>query len=64
MAVNESRSANRDLQLGIRDGRYKNRTEDRGGEVDMSNVNIRAKELPMHYGLAKDHGEGCTCGFC
>jgi hypothetical protein len=64
MAVNESRSANADMKLGQRDGRYKSLTPSRGGEVDMSNVAIRAKEIPMHYGFVNDHGEGCACGSC
>lgn len=65
MAVNESRSANADLQLGIRDGRYKSPTPNRGGEVETGNVANRATELPVHYGLASDkHGPGCGCGYC
>lgn len=65
MAVNESRSANADLQLGMRDGRYKSLTPDRGGEVETSNVANRGTELPAHYGFASDkHGPGCGCGYC
>lgn len=64
MAVNESRSANADLQLGLRDGRYKSLTPGRGGEVDTSNVSLRSQELPMHYGVDTSHGKGCACGSC
>lgn len=41
MAVNESRSMNRDLRLGATDGKYKSLTPDRGGEVDPTAATAR-----------------------
>lgn len=41
MAVNESRSMNRDLRLGATDGKFKNLTPDRGGEVDPTAATYR-----------------------
>ena len=51
MAVNESRSMNQDLAQGQNDGERKYLAPDRGGEVDMTNVSTRSRELPWHYGL-------------
>lgn len=62
MAVNEARSANADLQTGLRDGRYKSLTPGRGGEVEMEKPKQRAKELQMQYGML--HGPTCGCGGC
>ena len=54
MAVNESRSMNQDMTQGQWDGKYKYLSPDRGGEVDMTNVSTRSRELPWHYGLDPD----------
>ena len=54
MAVNESRSMNQDMAQGKNDGTYKVLYPDRGGEVEMSNITIRSRELPWHYGLDAD----------
>jgi len=51
MAVNEARSMNRDLVLGATDGKFKNLTPDRGGEVDTLDATIRAQELQLQYDL-------------
>ena len=51
MAVNESRSMNQNMAQGKNDGVRKYLAPDRGGEVDMTNVVMRAQELPWHYGL-------------
>jgi hypothetical protein len=51
MAVNESRSMNQDMAQGKNDGFRKFLAPDRGGEVDMTNVATRSRELPWHYGL-------------
>ena len=54
MAVNESRSMNQDMAHGKNDVTYKYLSPDRGGEVDMTNVSPRSRELPWHYGLDPD----------
>ena len=41
MAVNDSRSMNRDLRLGATDGKFKSLTPDRGGEVDPTSSTAR-----------------------
>lgn len=41
MAVNDSRSMNRDLTLGATDGRFKSLTPDRGGDVDPTHATLR-----------------------
>lgn len=51
MAVNESRSMNRDLVLGATDGKFKNLTPDRGGEVDTLAPTVRSQELQLQYDL-------------
>lgn len=51
MAVNESRSQNRDLTLGVRDGKFKSLTPDRGGEVDPTTATKRQLELQMQYNV-------------
>lgn len=51
MAVNESRSMNRDLVLGATDGKFKNTTPDRGGEVDPTSPAVRAHELQLQYNI-------------
>jgi hypothetical protein len=49
MAVNESRSMNSDLHLGVNDGRLKNLTPDRGGQVDDSHATSRSGLLQAQY---------------
>jgi len=56
MAVNESRSLNRDLVLGVTDGKFKSLTPDRGGVVDPTDATIRAEELQMQYDLVQRSG--------
>ena len=51
MAVNESRSMNRDLQLGATDGKFKNITPDRGGEAEVTSSAVRAHELQLQYNV-------------
>ena len=51
MAVNESRSMNNDLRLGANDGKFKNLTPDRGGEVEMESVIERASVLQPQYNV-------------
>ena len=51
MSVNDSRSMNRDLHSGLNDGRLKNLTPDRGGQVDESNVTFRAGLLQAQYNV-------------
>lgn len=51
MAVNESRSMNRDLRLGATDGKFKNLTPDRGGDVDPTDASARAMALQVQYNI-------------
>lgn len=51
MAVNESRSMNRDLALGATDGKFKGLTPSRGGEVEMTQPSVRAHELQLQYNV-------------
>lgn len=51
MAVNESRSMNRDLRLGATDGKFKSLTPDRGGDVDPTDAALRAAELQVQYNV-------------
>lgn len=53
MAVNDSRSMNRDLRLGATDGKFKSLTPDRGGDVDPTDATIRAMELQVQYNIEK-----------
>jgi hypothetical protein len=41
MAVNDTRSMNQDLRLGLADGKFKNLTPDRGGDVDPTHATAR-----------------------
>jgi hypothetical protein len=41
MAVNDSRSMNKDLKLGATDGRFKSLTPGRGGDVDPTHATKR-----------------------
>jgi hypothetical protein len=45
MAVNDSRSMNRDLKLGTTDGKFKCLTPDRGGDVDPTHATKRMNEV-------------------
>jgi hypothetical protein len=49
MAVNYSRSMNRDLRLGVTDGKYKSLTPDRGGEVDPTHATKRMTEVKAAF---------------
>jgi hypothetical protein len=49
MAVNDARSMNRDLRLGLSDGRYKSLTPDRGGDVDPTSATARMNVLKSQY---------------
>jgi hypothetical protein len=49
MAVNDSRSMNRDLRLGATDGKFKSLTPDRGGEVDPTHATKRMHEVSATY---------------
>lgn len=51
MAVNESRSMNRDLTLGAGDGKFKSLTPDRGGNVDPTHAAVRKNMLQMQYNI-------------
>lgn len=51
MAVNESRSMNRDLKLGAGDGKFKSLTPDRGGDVDPTHATVRKNMLQVQYNL-------------
>jgi len=51
MAVNESRSMNRDMLLGATDGKFKSLTPNRGGEVDPTSSAKRAHELQLQYNV-------------
>jgi hypothetical protein len=51
MAINATRSMNGDLQMGIKDGRFKSITPDRGGEVETEQVIDRAVVLPPQYNV-------------
>lgn len=65
MAINDARSMNADLQMGLRDGKFYNLTPDRGGMVDMTNVEQRANELQKQYGVnTQDHDYNCGCSSC
>ena len=49
MAVNDARSMNRDLRLGMTDGKFKSLTPDRGGDVDPTAVTARMHVLQSQY---------------
>ncbi len=53
MAVNDTRSMNNDLALGAKDGKFKNTTPDRGGDLDPTDASVRAMELQAQYGLVE-----------
>jgi len=55
MAVNESRSMNRDLLLGATDGKFKSLTPSRGGDVDPTAVTLRASVLQAQYNVQDRH---------
>lgn len=51
MAVNSSRSQNRDLTEGMTDGKYKKlATRERGGEIDHATAMSRKHLSPVFYG--------------
>lgn len=49
MAVNDERSMNRDLRLGMTDGKFKSLTPDRGGNVDPTHATKRMNEVSSTY---------------
>ena len=49
MAVNDSRSMNRDLRLGATDGKFKSLTPDRGGEVDPTSATLRQQVTKAQF---------------
>lgn len=51
MAVNESRSMNRDLYKGATDGKFKSLTPNRGGDVDPTAASVRQMELNIQYNV-------------
>jgi len=51
MAVNDSRSQNKDLRAGITDGSFKNLTPDRGGVVEDNTSIHRNMVLQGQYGV-------------
>lgn len=53
MAVNESRSMNRDLKMGATDGKFKSLTPSRGGEVEVTAPAVRAHELQLQYNVVE-----------
>lgn len=53
MAVNETRSMNRDLVMGATDGKFKTTVPDRGGEVEMTSVTMRGHALQMQYNIVE-----------
>ncbi|CAB5222294.1 hypothetical protein UFOVP361_94 [uncultured Caudovirales phage] len=52
MAVNETRSLNHDLSLGLTDGVFKNLTPDRGGVVEPLDPAQRASVLQEQYNVS------------
>lgn len=59
---------NNDLDLGERDGTYKNITPDRGGLVEESDPKSRYQDLQAQYNVTDIrrgiHGKSCTCPQC
>lgn len=51
MAMNSERSMNNDLHSGVNDGRLKNLTPDRGGQLDMDHVMARSGLLQNQYNV-------------
>lgn len=51
MAMNSERSMNQDLHSGVNDGRLKNLTPDRGGQLDMDHVITRSSLLQNQYDI-------------
>ena len=51
MAMNVERSMNQDLHSGVNDGRLKNLTPDRGGQLDMDHVWTRSNLLQNQYNV-------------
>ena len=68
MAINETRSMNNDLQIGLRDGAFKSITPDRGGAVDPSHAIERSSNLQLQYDITDQrmgiHPDGCNCEGC
>lgn len=67
MTVNNSRSMNQDLQLGILDGRLKTILANRGGQVESHDFVNDMDSLSPQYGITdKVHHlvQGCGCPSC
>lgn len=58
MAVNDSRSMNRDMRLGATDGKFKSLTPDRGGDVDPTHATKRMYETKAPYPTGEVYGFG------
>jgi hypothetical protein len=58
MAVNETRSLNRELAEGITDGVVKKLTPDRGGVTDSASVVSRNHSFQQQYGVTPDPDGG------
>ena len=52
MAVNEKRSMNEDLKLGVADGKFKSLTPGRGGDVEQLAPAIRHMQLQPQYNIS------------
>lgn len=59
MAINDERSMNNDLHLGLNDGRLKSLTPDRGGQVDEDHASVRSGLLQAQYNVT-DMMKGVT----
>ena len=59
MAINDERSMNSDLHLGVNDGRLKSLTPGRGGQVDESHASVRSGLLQAQYNVT-DMMKGIT----
>jgi hypothetical protein len=53
MAVNDDRSMNKDLKLGVADGKFKCLTPDRGGIVEQLAPTVRHMQLQPQYNIAE-----------
>lgn len=67
MAINQTRSMNKDMQDGIHDGCCKQLSPDRGGVVEYSNLVGRYQDLQPQYGITDNEkgliGKGCLSAY-